>query len=481
MKPIRIFISSVQPEFAAERAALREYLRGDALMRRFFEVFLFEDVPAADRRPDNLYLDEVRHCDLYVGLFGYEYGSENADGISPTGQEFDLATTEGKYRLIYVKGTDDDARHPGMRSLVARAQAGLIRKRFTTAAELVAGLYAALVDYLVEKQLIRSVPFDAAPCMKATLADLDVERIRWFVRTARANRQFPLDEDADATELLEHLNLLDDGRLTNAAVLLFGKQPQRYLLSSEVKCAHFHGTDVAKPIPSYQVYKGTVFSLVDQAIDFVLSKIALSVGTREAGSQAPVTYEIPREVVAEAVVNAVAHRDYTSNGSIQVMLFSDRLEVWNPGALPPSLTLEKLRSTHGSVPGNPLLAEPMYLTRYIERMGTGIGDMIRRCREAGLTEPEFTVTDGFQTIIRRIPDRESGEETREETREETGKKILALIRADPYITMKDLAREIGITPKGIEWQIRKLRQAGRLKHVGPTKGGRWEIIGGTNE
>jgi len=146
---------------------------------------------------------------------------------------------------------------------------------------------------------------------------------------------------------------------------------------------------VAKPIPSYQVYKGTVFDLVDQAIDFVLSKIALSVGTREAGSQAPATYEIPREVVAEAIVNAVAHRDYTSSGSVQVMLFSDRLEIWNPGVLPPSLTLEKLRTAHGSVSGNPLLAEPMYLTRYIERMGTGIGDMIRRCREAGLSEPEF--------------------------------------------------------------------------------------------
>lgn len=98
-------------------------------------------------------------------------------------------------------------------------------------------------------------------------------------------------------------------------------------------------------------HHGTVFDLVDDAVDFVLSKIALSVGTREAGPQAPVRYEIPKEVVAEAIVNAVAHRDYTSNGSVQVMLFADRLEIWNPGALPPSLTLEKLRVAHGSVPG----------------------------------------------------------------------------------------------------------------------------------
>ena len=80
-------------------------------------------------------------------------------------------------------------------------------------------------------------------------------------------------------------------------------------------------------------------------------------------------YEIPCEVVAEDIVNAVAHRDYTSNSSVQVMLFADRLEVWNPGALPPLLSLENLHQPHGSVPGNPLLAA-LYLTRYIERMGT---------------------------------------------------------------------------------------------------------------
>ena len=77
-----------------------------------------------------------------------------------------------------------------------------------------------------------------------------------------------------------------------------------------------------------------MFALIDQAVDFVMSKINLRVGTRAAGPQAPVAYEIPREVVAEAIVNAVAHRDYTSKGSVQVMLFEDRPEVWNPGASP---------------------------------------------------------------------------------------------------------------------------------------------------
>ena len=263
MTPLRIFVSSVQREFAEERAALREYLRGDPLMRRFFDAFLFEDVPATDRRPDELYLDEVERCDLYVGLFGREYGAEDEEGISPTEREFDSAAAFGKHRLVFVKGGVDDTRHPKMRALIDRAQAELVRRRFDTPVDLVAGLYAALVDQLEVRQLLRWGPFDATPCADAAFEDVDRDRMTWFIGTARGARQFPLAEDAPAEALLEHLNLLNRGRLTNAAVLLFGKKPQRFLISSEVKCAHFHGTRVAKPIPSHQVYKGTVFELVD--------------------------------------------------------------------------------------------------------------------------------------------------------------------------------------------------------------------------
>ena len=176
----------------------------------------------------------------------------------------------------------------------------------------------------------------------------------------------------------------------------FGMAPQRFLISSEVKCAHFHGTQVAKPIPSYQVYKGTAFELIEQAVGFVLSKIDLTVGTRAESIQAPVTYEIPKAVVSEAIVNAVAHRDYTGSSSVQVMLFADRLEVLNSGRLPPSLTIEKLRIAHKSLPGNPLIAESLYLLRYIEKMGTGTVDMIRRCAAAGPAgNPNLKWAQGF--------------------------------------------------------------------------------------
>jgi predicted HTH transcriptional regulator len=120
----------------------------------------------------------------------------------------------------------------------------------------------------------------------------------------------------------------------------------------------------------------------------------------------------------------VAHRDYTSNASVQVMLFADRLEVWNPGELPAALTIELLFRPHASIPRNPLIAEPMFLARYAEKAGSGILDMIALCREAGLPAPEFHQSGGqfIQTLVRPV-----AQATLEDTEQDT-EHVLQLLR-----------------------------------------------------
>jgi len=394
MKPIRIFISSVQQEFAQERAVLREYLQGDPLFRRFYDVFLFEDVPAQDKRADELYLDEVERCDIYLGLFGCDYGSEDAEGISPTQREFDLAGELSKPRFIFVKSSNAKC-HPKMATLIGRADNHLIRRHFTSLPELTTAVYASLVHYLEDVGCLRTGPFDATAARSATLEDISPDKVQWFLSCARNARDYALAETTSVTDVLTHLDLLDKGTPNHAAILLFWVKPQRFLISSEVKCMHFHTLEKRKPIPSYQIYKGTIFDLVDKAVDFVMSKLNRSVGTRALGPQAPVEYDIPPEVVAEGIVNAVAHRDYTSNASVEVQLFPDRLEIWNPGTVHPPLTLEKLLLPHASQPNNPLIAEPFFLTKYIEKAGSGTVDMLKRCRKADMRQPKFHVDSGF--------------------------------------------------------------------------------------
>lgn len=467
MKKSTIFISSVQKELQPARRAIKDYVQGDPLLRRFFEVFLFEDLPASDRRADDVYLDEVDRCSVYIGLFGDQYGVEDAEGHSPVEREFDRATAKGKTRLIFIKGSDDTGRHPKMLRLIRRAGAQLIRRRFTDVADLTGQLYASLVDYLARNGELRTMPFDASACPRATLKDIPQDNIRWFIESAKRERNYPLPVKTSQEKALTHLNLLDNGKPTHAAILLFGREPQRFLPTSEVKCLHFHGTEVRKPIPSYQIFKGTVFELVDQAVDFVLSKINRSIGTRERGVQAPSAYELPKEAVAEAIVNAVAHKDYTSNASVQVMLFADRLEVWNPGELPPSLTPESLRKPHPSIPHNPLIAEPLYLVRYIEKAGSGTLDMIERCNQAGLPPPDFEERAGqFVTTLWR--DWLTEQVIEDMGLSEKQKKTIAFVKSQGRITNKDYRELTGVTIRTASRNLNDLAEEGILLKVGTT-------------
>jgi len=395
---LKLFISSAQKELETERRAVKTFIENDPLLRRFFSVFLFEDLPARDQQADAVYLAEVDHCAVYLGLFGNDYGFEDSEGLSPTEREFEHATLQGKPRLIFVKGSDDKNRHPKMQALIRKAGSQLIRRRFTTVSDLTAAIYASLVDHLESCGVIQSRPFEERPCPDATLDDLNDQAVANFVRLARLERQFPLPEKAPLPEVLTHLHLLCEGQPTNAAILLFGRDPQRFLPCAEVRCMHFHGTEIQRPVPFYRIFKGTVFSQVDMAVDFVMSKLNRSVGTRAESNQAPVRYEIPPDVIFEAIVNAIAHRDYTSAGAVQVSVFADRVEVWNPGVLPAPLTTESLRHPHGSIARNHRLCEALFLARYIEKYGTGTLMMIRESLAHALPEPDFVQRGGEFTI-----------------------------------------------------------------------------------
>lgn len=400
MTSLGIFISSVQKELAEERHAVKVFIENDPLLRRFFTVFLFEELPASDRRTDAVYLAEVDRCAIYLGLFGNDYGFEDADGLSPTEREFDRATIQGKHRLVFIKGTDNQQRHPKMQALIHKAGDQLIRRRFNTNDELNAALYASLVDHLESCGVIQNRPFDERPCSDATLDDLEADKVTSFVRQARVGRQFPLAENAPLMDVLTHLHLHHEGHPTNAALLLFGRDPQRFLPCAEIRCMHFHGTEIQRPVPFYRIFKETVFGQVDMAVDFVMSKLNRSVGTRAESNQAPVRYEIPPDVIREAIVNAIAHRDYTSAGAVQVSVFADRVEVWNPGTLSAPLTTESLRHPHGSIARNHRLCEALFLASYIEKYGTGTLMMIRECIAHELPEPDFVQRGGeFTTVI----------------------------------------------------------------------------------
>ena len=401
----RIFISSVQKEFADVRRILKRYVSKNPAYRRLFDAFVFEeDVVAADRRTDEVYLAELAKCDIYIGLIGKDYGYEDAEGVSPTEREFDEATRLGLKRLVFVLGRTSEGRHPKETAFLNKVSSDLIRARCDDNATLLMEIYASLDGLLVEDGAYRFGPFDASPCEGTTMKSIDADKVQWFAERARRLRNAPIDAEMPVSSILKHLKLYigDVGLLSNAAILLFGKDPQSFLISSEVKCAQWYGKERHKPMLSYQIYKGNLFDMADAAIAFVLSKLDLRVGTRDKGPEAPREYDIPESVVAEAIINAIAHRDYTSSASVQVELFSDRLVVRNPGTLNPALTKDDLFAEHESCPNNNLIADVFYLAKYIEKFGTGFTDLVEDCRKAGLSDPEVAVShSGFTISIKR--------------------------------------------------------------------------------
>lgn len=399
MRPIRIFISSVQQEFAKERKALAEYIRTDALLGRFFEVFIFEEMPAKSQSAVQVYLGEVEQTDIYLAMIGVDYGYEDASGISPTEREFDLATELYKDRLIFIKRMDGVQRHVKESDFIRKAEQCVVRRSFGDYEELRSAVYASLVRYLEEKEYLRLLPFDATLHPTATFADIDEDKIDIFVERARKKRAFPLSKDAGVERVLKSLNLTENGKITNAALLLFGKDPQKFFPASEVKCVQFYTNTISKPLASYQVLHGSLFEMIDNAVSFVMSHIDARVGERDKSAEVDIDFELPIKSVTESIVNSICHRDYTSNGSVQVMLFPDRLEVWNPGRLPFGITAAQLSLPHTSIPANPVLANPLYLAGYIERLGTGTSDMVDECVAMGLKAPEFVQDSNFRAIL----------------------------------------------------------------------------------
>ncbi|RLF39801.1 MAG: hypothetical protein DRN21_03115 [Thermoplasmata archaeon] len=239
------------------------------------------------------------------------------------------------------------------------------------------------------KQERKRLHWDERICEEATPEDIDEEKVRWFLERARYERGLDINPDIPFREALERLDLTKNARLTNAAVLLFGKNPQKFFLQAETRCGRFKGTKPIKPFIDMKVFRGSIIDQVDAAEDFVLRHISMAAWIEPGKMERQERWEYPPDAIREAIVNAICHRDYEVSSNIQVRIFDDRIEIWGCGPLPEPLTVEDLKRKHRSILRNPLIGKCFFLIRFIEQWGTGTNDMIDICLEWGLPEPLF--------------------------------------------------------------------------------------------
>ena len=174
------------------------------------------------------------------------------------------------------------------------------------------------------------------------------------------------------------------------------------------------------------------------------------------------------------------HQDFSAGIPIQISVYRDKLYISNDCVFPDTWTAETLLKKHRSLPHNPDIANTFFRAGFIESWGRGIEKICTLCKNYGIPEPEYTVHPGDIMLMFSASIAENVTETTQKTTQKitqkTTQKIMELIKNYPEITQKELAEKSGITPDGVRWQIKKLKNNGSIRRVGPDKGGHWEVV-----
>ncbi len=340
----------------------------------------------------------------------------------------------------------------------------------------------------LEKLLLKKMgkKWDGVVAHGFSLNDLEAEAFEIFRKKARRSKRVPEEDLNDTDEnLLQSLGLLTDTELKRAAVIAFGKNPEKLITGAYVKIGFFRThTDLL-----YQdEIHGSLFSQAEKTMDLLLTKYMKAHITYEGLSRVE-TYNFPEKAMREAILNALIHKDYSSANPIQISVYEDWLMIYNNGDLPRGWTVETLKIKHTSEPANPDIAKAFFRAGYIETWGRGTVNMVDYCTQAGLPEPTFEGKWGGLAVIftkqqgARPWETTDGvlekatQKATQKTTQKTTQKIIELIKQNPKISRKNLANKIGnITEDGVKYNLNKLKQEGKLKRIGPDKGGYWKII-----
>lgn len=248
----------------------------------------------------------------------------------------------------------------------------------------------------ITKLVLESVDatWDSLNESRATLEDIDLGKVKKFIVLCNKTGRRSIPEDEPPIATLEKLELIKKRKLTKAAILLFGKNPQRFYSQAILKMGRFKLETVI--IDDKEIF-GTLFEQVEEAMLYFRDRLQTRF-EMTGEPQRKVIWEYPLGALRETAINAVCHRDYLDSANTQIRIYDNHILIWNPGKLPPDLSLEQLKTDHPSRPHNRLIAEVFFYAGYIEKWGGGTLKVIRECVDSGLPEPEFFEDMGMFSV-----------------------------------------------------------------------------------
>ncbi len=316
---------------------------------------------------------------------------------------------------------------------------------------------------------------------KAGIEKLDKLRFRDFLKDVY-KQEFP-DSAKERLKLLQNMNLAtDDGKLNLAGVLLFAERPEWIKPQFIVKAIRYPGNDIhVSDYIDTEDFTGSLSKIFDDSMAFVMRNLHKVQAGR--GVNAPGVPEIPESVFEELLVNALVHRDYLVSAPIRLFIFDNRIEIISPGHLPNNLTVEKIRTGNSNI-RNPILIS--YIAKGLlpyKGLGSGIKRALEEWPQIEFTDDRegclFTVMIHRKEVDGSVKTKSSPKSSPKSSLKsslKTEDKIVERIRQDVFITTEKLGKNLGVSKRAILKQIEKLKKRGRLRRIGPARGGHWEVV-----
>jgi ATP-dependent DNA helicase RecG len=303
-----------------------------------------------------------------------------------------------------------------------------------------------------------------------SLDEIDDETVKKFMRMAVNIGRLPDDTD-DVSEILLRLNLLIDDKLTNAAIILFGKNPQKYFINALVRVLRLKD-DISI---SDRAITGNLFNQVEEAEQAIKNSINVKYEIKGKLTRDEI-WEYPLEAIREALLNSIIHRDYFNYGvQTQIKIFDDYIWFFNTGGLFGGLTIDELKRPHPSKTRNPLIADVFSKAGLVEVYGSGIGRMLNSLNDTGLPEPEFSEEfGGFSLYMRKdIYDKEY---LKGLGLNDSQIKVIFFLKEHKFITISDFSR---ISPDVNERTLRRylsdLIDKDLIIPIGEKRGRKYEL------
>ena len=378
-------------------------------------------------------------------------------------------------------------------SMAAVSLDGVVYKRVGATNQILKG--TALQEFYLSRP---SGAWDARIIPDAKLDEIDPDAVEYLKESGIRKGRLSKESAKDSVEkVLKSLNLMtEDDKLTMAALLLFGKNPQRYCIDARFKIGRF-GAGAANLIIQ-DLVDGDLIRMPDRVLEILDAKYLVR-PIHYKGLRRVEPLEIPEKGLREIICNSIIHKQY-DGPDIQMRVYDDRIDLWNFGKLPEGYTFEQMFMPHRSMPRNKLIANAFYYAGLIEAWGRGFEIITEEFTKDGLAVPTFKEEFGGVTaIIKREIFQAIQLGSRGNTKQDDPKDdpnsdpnnlterqllIIGILEDQGQLndpnnepeTRSSIARKLGISESTVKRELAFLSSIGKIKHFGSRSHGRWMVI-----